>query len=143
MSYDYTIDHIRELLAVVDLRHMSYPEGFAETSMEELQRVYNGVGPESWNPTFRGWMTKLLNWLEAPALIHDYEYSFAERTYWAFTKANLRLVGNSWRDGRFKIGLAAGVLCQLGGWRAYKVGGESSDASDHSDLSDGQTGGEA
>ncbi len=135
MSYDFTIDHIRELLAVTDLRNMSLPEGFATTSMEELQRIYNGIGPEAWGSSFRCCITKLLNWLETPALIHDWEYEFAPRTYGAFTQANLRLVWNSWKDGRFKIGLAAGLLCQIGGWGAFKNGGVS-DPSDQSDQSD-------
>lgn len=118
--YDYTIEHIQDLLGVTRLRNMSLPDGFADESIETLQRVYNGVGAEAWSSKFRSFVTRLLEDLEAPALIHDWEYTFQPKNYKAFTKANFRLCINAWKDHRFKVGLGAAILCQLFGYSGYK-----------------------
>ena len=120
--YDFSLEHIRQLLAVAGLRKMHLPDGFESATIGELQKCYNGIGPDRWCPKFRRAITRLLEFLEAPALIHDWEYSQPVKSYGRFTAANWRLLVNSWKDGRFRVGLAAAVLCQLFGYSGYKEG---------------------
>jgi len=118
--YNYSLKHIKELRAVILLRKMSVPDDFKSTNSKRLRSIYNGIGPEAWSSTFRGIVTKALSVLESPALIHDFEYSHRAKSYWRFTKANFRLMWNSWLDGRFRAGIVAALLCQIFGYGGYK-----------------------
>ena len=90
------------------------------TTHEELQACYNGVGPDRWSSRFRRFTTWILTFLEASALIHDWEYEYQEKTYWAFTLANLRLAWNASLDRHPVAGIVGAVLCQCFGWRGFK-----------------------
>ena len=120
--YNYSIAEIGRLRTHIYFSLMSVPDGFLETPREDLQQIYNGVGPEHWSGRFRRVMTWVLDFLEGPALIHDWEYVKQPKTYWRFTVANLRLAKNARLDGHPVAGFAAGLLCQIFGWRAWKEG---------------------
>ena len=122
--YNYSPAEIGRLRTRIYFSSMSVPEGFFETPGEELQKIYNGVGPEHWSARFRRFTSWVLDFLEAPAMIHDWEYVKQPKTYGAFTLANLRLAKNAYLDGHLIAGLAAGLLCQIFGWKAWKNGKE-------------------
>ena len=123
--YNFPLSHIKCLRAVINDKKMLVPDGFKKNSSKRLQRLYNGIGVERWSPYFRRFVTWLLDFLEAPALIHDVEFSEKVKTYGKFTAANFRLIVNAWKDKRGLAGTVAGLLCQLFGFFAYKAGGRN------------------
>lgn len=70
-------------------------------------------------------VTKLLSHIEAAALLHDVEYLSEQKSFWNFTKANLRLFYNCAKSRFFFTGVAVAVICQLFGWSAWKEGKET------------------
>ena len=128
--YNYSLNHIKYLRRRALRLPFRLPEGFEGAPFRALQRAYNGIGPDRWSPYFRKLMTWILEFLEAPALIHDFEFQTGG-SYWKFTAANVRLFFNtvieaidrrSWKI--FFSGIAAGILCQLFGYRGWKKEGE-------------------
>ena len=133
-TYDYSLNHVREVRAEIRRCGLSAPVGFATTPVKVLQKVYNGIGPDRWSSRFRAKVTELLTWFEPEALVHDWEYTFQPKTYWHFTLANLRFAVNcflaAWQEieprpyrGVWRQtwrGLLLALLCQLGGWSGYK-----------------------
>lgn len=123
MIYSFTLDHVRKLKMHCFETHLSMPEMFRFATAEQLQACYNGVGPDRWSSFFRRFTTWILTFLEASALIHDWEFTYQPKNYSAFTVANLRLAYNAAKDKHPVAGIAGAVLCQLFGWRGYKTGG--------------------
>ncbi|MEA4863528.1 MAG: hypothetical protein VB042_09495 [Victivallaceae bacterium] len=129
---DFSLAHVEILkIHVVEL-DLVMPPGFDECPAETLRRVYNGIGPDR----FPRWLRKLVTWLlrpfEGAALIHDWEYIFQPKTYWAYSAANWRFARNALRTSCDALlpgqmvktaicGLFLALLCQLFGWRGYKV----------------------
>ena len=100
------------------------PSGFADVPAAELN--YNGIGPEYWRPWMRKALTYLLKFLQIPAILHDYEFSIGG-SYWKFTVANIRLLVNGLKAAKkakrptaYFCAIAAAVLCQAFGWKAWK-----------------------
>ncbi len=132
MCYHYDKDHVARLKSQVIQFDLTAPAGFFSASIEDLQKCYNGIGPDAWNPKFRKLVTELLTYFEPEALIHDWEYAHMPRTYWHFTLANIRMATNAfyfahaqkkgWKHTlrQTKRGLTLTTLCQLGGWKGYK-----------------------
>lgn len=120
MCYNFSLDHVRKLKMHCFEARLSMPEMFRFASQAQLQACYNGVGPDRWSSCFRRFTTWVLTFLEAPALIHDWEYEYQPKTYGAFTLANLRLAYNAAKDRHPVAGVAAAVLCQLFGWIGFK-----------------------
>ena len=107
----------------------SAPPEFWTAKVDELERAYNGIGPEDWPEWVRKFISILLRPFAAAALIHDYEYSREYKSYGMFTDANLRLAVNVAKFAVFDhrpilifYGAAAGLLCQFFGYQAYKNG---------------------
>ena len=119
-KYNFSFEHIVFLRSHCYRSHLWVPDGFWMTTHEELQACYNGIGPDRWSSRFRRFTTWILTFLEAPALIHDWEYTYQPKTYGAFTMANLRLAYNAAKDNHPFSGITAAVLCQLFGWRGYE-----------------------
>lgn len=131
--YAYPLDHVRELRDVA-LSRLSAPEAFRSERLVILHACYNGIGPDRWSTRFRGFVTWVLGFFEADALIHDYEYSLPQKSYWLFTVANLRFAFNSvvLAAVRFGVsrktakvaalGLLLALLCQFFGYSGYKTG---------------------
>ena len=122
--YNFSLAHVQALKLHCFEANLSMPELFRFASQQELQACYNGIGPDRWSSCFRRFTTWILTFLEASALIHDWEFTYQPKTYGAFTLANLRLAYNSAKDKHPVAGLAAAILCQLFGWRGYKGGGD-------------------
>lgn len=118
------VDYIKYLRAEAVAKGFSFPAKFKKTNSGKMAKLYNGIGAE--------WMPKLLvriityicDRLEAPALVHDFEYSMKPKTYWRFTVANVRFAYNSAKCRRPVLGIAGAVICQLFGWWAFKNGKE-------------------
>ena len=129
----YSRSHIRELRYLAVIHDLSAPDQFWAESEEWLTEFYNGIGPEAWSGKFRRLTTWLLEFFEADALIHDYEYSLPGKSYWKFTLANVRFAWNacvlafgaySFRRGcRVAVlGVFLAFLCQIFGYGGYKAG---------------------
>ena len=131
--YAYSLEHVQELRDVA-LSRLSTPDSFRSEELPVLQTCYNGIGPDRWSSRFRGFVTWVLGFFEADALVHDYEYSLAVKSYWLFTVANLRFALNSviLAAVRFgvtrktlkvaSLGLLLALLCQVFGYSGYKTG---------------------
>lgn len=101
-----------------------------------MRAVYNGIGPDAWSSRFRKLVTSLLEKFTAPAMVHDWEYTFCPKNYWFFTVANLRFAVNSFIDAFYEkrgsryiikqtlLGIALVMLCQLFGYKGYKTAKE-------------------
>ena len=120
------IEYLREMCAEIGAKA---PPSFWAASDETLARAWNGIGPEHWPKRMRGAVSVLLCPFSAAALIHDWEFSQPQKTLGGFTAANARLVGNIIREAIFDChptlipwGIAAGILCEVFGWKAYKDG---------------------
>lgn len=130
----YDIADIQALRAEALQAGLSMPGSFMDASDELLQRCYNGIGPDRWSSRFRQLTTYLLEFFEADALIHDYEYSLPEKSYGHFSLANIRFIwnaavlalvryGDCWQTIRIMaFGCLLGLLCQLFGYGGYKEG---------------------
>ena len=102
------------------------PDSFWQAGEKELEAACNGVGPEHWPRWARALISALLRPLDASSAPHDWEYSLPEKSYWLFTRANWRLAVNAAKEALYDVrpcviplGIAAAVLCQIFGWRAY------------------------
>lgn len=121
----FSLRHVKKLLMDIEKFKLSVPEGFYKKSPQWLKRHYNGIGAE-WMPKIvRNFTTKVLEKLEPVALIHDIDYLFEPKSYWHFTKANLRFFFNAVKMHRCFIGFTCAFLCQFFGWGAYRDGKES------------------
>lgn len=99
---------------------------FWSSNIKMLQKCYNGVGPESWSSSFRSFVTGVLDVAEESALIHDFGYSTAPRTYYNFTLLNIQFAVNMFLEGMAKktykiipLGVILACICQLFGWFGF------------------------
>ena len=120
------IDYLRRFC---DEFHAAAPNSFWNATEDELRRAYNGIGPERWPSWMRNLITAMLRPFQAAAFIHDWEYSLPEKTFGAFTMANLRLAQNVAREAIYDCrpfmifaGLPIAALCEFFGWHAFKTG---------------------
>lgn len=131
--YLYNIQDIQKLRAKAVQAKLSMPAGFITVEDKLLCACYNGIGPDKWSSCFRRIATYLLEFFEADALIHDYEYSLPEKSYTHFTIANIRFVWNAavlafkyyCRHTAIRItllGFLLGLLCQAFGYAGYQKG---------------------
>ena len=132
MNYEYSIDEVKEILKRVKSLNLSAPACFWCCTTEELCACYNGIGPGAWSSKFRNLVTSLLEKFTAPAMVHDWEYTFSPKNYWFFTVANMRFAVNSFIDAFYEkrgsryiikqtlLGIALAMLCQLFGYKGYK-----------------------
>jgi len=132
MTRDYSIGHVLGLkLAAIEFG-LKAPPAFSECQAVVLQRLYNGLGPDRFPAWLRRVVTRLFAMFEPSALIHDWEYVFMPKSYFAFTAANLRFAVNCLLSALDAVGAAnmvresvcglfLALLCQLFGWRGYKT----------------------
>jgi len=120
--YNFPLSHVQDLKMHCFSARLSMPEMFRFATLEVLQACYNGIGPDRWSSRFRRFTTWILTFLEAPALIHDWEFTWQPKTYGAFTLANLRLAFNATKDNHPFSGITAAFLCQLFGWKGFLNG---------------------
>ena len=122
---EYSLKYIKRLCSFAKERNFSLPEGFEKRTPQWIRRNFNGIGAE-WMPRWsRRFLSKLLQPLDAAAMVHDVEFLQDNKSYWNFTKANFRLTVNCAKSGFLFSGIAAGTICQFFGWTAWKEGKET------------------
>ena len=104
-------------------------------SDEELEREFNGLGPEWFPKEVRDWLGRRFVWLVGALIVHDLDYYLGDGTREDFERANERFVRNGRRLARrrwlplhpmkYLQNRAAvdlfGLLCGEFGWEAYEV----------------------
>ena len=120
------VEFLRSLCVQI---HASAPPEFWTVPLDELKRAYNGIGPEHWPQWARRAVSALLRPFAAAALIHDWEFSRDVKSKALFTDANFRLAVNIAKQAIFDrrpillfYGIAAGILCEFFGYKAYCEG---------------------
>ena len=120
-----------DLARKYDLDHV---ELAAKYTLEELARMYNGIGPEA----FPGWLRAALDAVHpslAPvAFVHDIEWSESDGSEESFAASNNRFYENGkrvacaefgwWRPRRYKVMWDAwkfSRICQKFGWSAWRA----------------------
>lgn len=125
----YSVEYVESLRRHCIRIGVRAPRSFRTAPPELLARAFNGVGPDSWCPVFRSAVSWLLKPFFTAALPHDWEFSQSEKSFRAFTFANLRFAWNSClealderRPSMIASGIALAVLCQVFGWGGYQKG---------------------
>lgn len=121
-----TVEYLRA--TCIELKYAAPPE-FWTVPIDELKRAYNGIGPEHWPTWARRAVSALLRPFEAAALVHDWEFSRDVKSKGLFTDANFRLALNIGKQALVDrrpilifYGIAAAILCEFFGYKAYKEG---------------------
>ena len=126
------IEEVRRLRDECERYQLDGREILKQHSDEELARIYNGIGPE----TFPDWMRKALDalhpLLKCLALIHDVEWEYSDGTEKSFKESNQRFRRNGikvaniefkWYDPRRYVVMFDAVkfaaLCQMFGWSIW------------------------
>lgn len=122
---DYSLKHIKKLYCFAVEKNFSFPDGTKDKPLKWFQRNYNGIGAE-WMPRLvRKLCTFLLSPLEPAAMLHDVGFLNKNKSFWNFTKENLRFVVNAAKIGCVLQGCLFGVICEVFGWGAWKEGKET------------------
>ena len=120
-----SLKHIKRLCQYAKEHGYSFPVGWEDKTFQWMRRQYNGIGAE-WMPAWlRNCVTKCFSYMEAAALIHDIEYLSENKSFWNFTKANLRLAYNGFKSHCPISGIILAAICQCFGWTAWKEGKET------------------
>lgn len=102
---------------------------------EELEREFNGFGPEWFPKEVRDGLGRRFGWLLGAVLVHDLDFYLGDGTMEDFERANGRFVRNGKRLAKRrwlplhpirylrKIAVVDlfGLLCGEFGWEAYEV----------------------
>jgi hypothetical protein len=121
----YSRKHIVFLVNCAKEAGLSFPPESEGKTYAWLQRHYNGIGAE-WMPRVaRRLATWLFRKMEPAALYHDVEFLCKNKSYWKFTKANIRLFYNGIKLGCFFSAFFLAAVCQMFGWSAWIEGKES------------------
>jgi hypothetical protein len=131
LLYLHSMQTVDDLVAQIVTYDLEAPPMFWHTSLEDLERLYNGIGPDWLPKSIREAMTAHWGFYAPAALVHDYEYAMSEdRSFEAFTAANERMRRNCYklnRKGypwykRWLYQLRSDKLadaCQTFGWGAW------------------------
>ena len=70
--------------------HYLYPSIFMALTDQDLSKIYNGYGPDSWPNNIRERITWIYRHYQLLAFIHDFEFTFSDCTKegWLMTLAN-------------------------------------------------------
>lgn len=133
INYFSSLKHCQTLLDECKDFGLWVSDGFYGTPIDTIRQVYNGLGPDRWPNWLRRAITSLFRWFESAALVHDWGYTYAPKTYWHFTVENIKLAWNgsrsAWKFNGFSVhtfkqiagALGLALLCQIGGWRGFKT----------------------
>lgn len=133
----YTLEEIaalRQKCAELQLEGREILEKYSDA---ELQKICNGIGPDSFSKTMRSLVTNLHPTLEVVAFIHDVEFEESDGTKESFTKSNDRYYTNGcisakaeyawYNPTRYVViaqALRHSLTCQKFGWDGYKKQGD-------------------
>ena len=124
-----SIRRLREVCEEYDLEGCEILDTYTD---EELQEVWNGIGPSS----FPGWLRAVLDYihpsLEPVAFIHDGEWGRSDGTKESFKASNERFKRNGYKVAKARYGWwnptrylvmnnarRFGNICQLFGWDGW------------------------
>lgn len=123
------LDELRDEALECGLEHA---DRLAEYTLEELEQICNGIGPEFFPDELRKFIDSMTPTLRAAAMVHDLDFFMGAGTYSDFSAANRRLEKNgciaaaekyAFYDPRRYIVQATArkfaELCQKFGWKAY------------------------
>ena len=125
----YTIEEINEIKALAVESGLHFPEDLLFTPAKDLQKIFNGVGASWQSESSRKTLSKIYEFAEATALIHDYQYALASLDLKAQQKADDLFLLNGIKENLFKsktifsisfwwncrkVVLAYLLLCRLG-----------------------------
>lgn len=131
---EQSYEKITELIHIAVTAGLYGSNELAGVGVEELCRIYNGIGPESLCPEVRAKLTKYLHLYEAAAMIHDlqYERSDGSREMWRLANAmfliNCLLLSRDryawWNPRRYLAQEAAWLLYYAvessSGWQSWQ-----------------------
>lgn len=128
------IAEVRHLREQCEKYQLEWREILAKFSDEELTRIYNGIGPESFPDWMRMGLDALHPSIKCVALIHDVEFELSDGSEEGFRAANERFRRNgikiavsefSWYNPRRYLVMLDAVkyaaVCQLCGWSVWSA----------------------
>ena len=117
----YNNEQMLELLSVAKAAKLSFPDEFANASLDELCAVCNGVGSASMPEKLRKALTKAYKCAQATAAIHDWRYEQSDGLPSSQKKADAEFVFNGMAEVKYRHsnGGLWGWICRL--WDERKV----------------------
>lgn len=129
---DYSIEHVKGLRDLAIKYELENCEILSKYSDEQLAKIYNGLGSDSFPKLIREILTGTNKDLEPVALLHDVEWHEADGTWEGFTASNGRFKSNGKKLAKKKFSFlnpnryytivkseTFGNLCQKYGWKAW------------------------
>lgn len=104
-----TAEHLKKLMELCEKYELEGVRTVEKYTLEELARIYNGAGPDSWIPAARDVLTDLMELFEPVVLIHDVQFSESDALHETFERTV-----DVWKQNCKKIFDAE---CPLWTWR--------------------------
>ena len=98
----YTRDEMLELLSVAKAAKLSFPDDFANASLDKLCEVCNGVGSASMPDKLRKALTKAYACAQATAAIHDWRYEHSDGLSESQKKADDEFLNNGMAEVKYR-----------------------------------------
>jgi len=98
----YSFDEINGLCCIISEAELDTPDSLKAASELEIQKSCNGIGADWQSEKSRAIFTKILNYAEAAALIHDWEYAKSDGLIPNQRIADDRFLLNAYREIDFK-----------------------------------------
>lgn len=130
----YTNEEMLELISVAKAAKLSFPDEFANASLDRLCKVCNGVGSASMPEKLRKALTKAYACAQATAAIHDWRYAHSDGLPESQKKADEEFLQNGLKEVRYRHegGGLRGWLHRLwderkivAAYRLLEIGGEA------------------
>lgn len=81
-----TAEHLKKLIELCEKYELEGVRTVEKYTIEELARIYNGAGPDSWIPAARDVLTDLMELFEPVVLIHDVQFSESDALHETFER---------------------------------------------------------
>ena len=81
-----TAEHLKKLIELCEKYELEGLRTVEKYTIEELARIYNGAGPDSWIPAARDVLTDLMELFEPVVLIHDVQFSESDALHETFER---------------------------------------------------------
>ena len=81
-----TAEHLKKLMGLCEKYELEGVRTVEKYTLEELARIYNGAGPDSWIPAARDVLTDLMELFEPVVLIHDVQFSESDALHETFER---------------------------------------------------------
>ncbi len=98
----YTHEQMLELLSVAKAAKLSFPDDFANASLDKLCEVCNGVGSASMPDELRKALTKAYKCAQATAAIHDWRYGQSDGLLESQKKADVEFLNNGMAEVKYR-----------------------------------------